>query len=104
MDLRDFAGCGPVHMVGGFCGLTGAIILGPRLNRFDTHSDPKEFKASNSGYCVLGILILWMGWFGFNGGSTLGISGSNAHVAGLVYMNTAISAGFAGLAAFLAHY
>jgi len=74
---KDFAGSGVVHVVGGVSGFVGANILGPRLGRFDPETDPKEFLPHNIGMVACGTLILWFGWFGFNGGSSLGITGSN---------------------------
>jgi len=69
----DFAGSGVVHMVGGFAGLTGAIAIGPRRELLS--DDPRvraSVKGSSDLLCALGVSILWMGWYGFNAGSTLG--------------------------------
>ena len=75
MGFQDFAGSTVVHSVGGWAALTGAIILGPRLGKYkDGKVHP--FPGSNLALATLGTFILWMGWFGFNGGSQL-------------YMNTA---------------
>jgi len=72
--MIDFAGCSVVHMVGGFAGLTGAVIVGPRLGRF---ADGKvvAMPGHSATLCTLGTFILWFGWYGFNPGSALGITG-----------------------------
>jgi len=59
---RDFAGSGVVHLLGGTCGLIGALFLGPRLGRFDPETDQDEFKPHNIGMVTLGTFILWFGW------------------------------------------
>ena len=74
MGYIDFAGSGVVHLVGGTCGLVGAVVLGARIGRFDPDS-VDEFKPHNSGVMALGSFILWFGWLGFNSGSTLGATG-----------------------------
>lgn len=65
----DCAGCGAIHMVGGLTALIGARAVGPRMGRFDTNGQPVEFPGHSSAMQVLGALILWVGWFGFNPGS-----------------------------------
>lgn len=92
----DFAGSGIVHMVGGVCGLCGAAIIGPRLDRFTT-TNPAEFKPHNMPLAMLGVFILWFGWYGFNAGSTLSFTEGNDVTAALVAMNTSISAAAGGL-------
>ena len=74
--MVDFAGCGVVHMVGGLSALIGAGVLGPRMGRFDplTGEIQDEMFGHNSALVVLGTFILWFGWYGFNPGSTLGIT------------------------------
>ncbi|WP_306112882.1 MULTISPECIES: ammonium transporter [unclassified Roseovarius] len=70
MGFQDFAGSTVVHSVGGWAALTGAIILGPRLGKYkDGRVTP--FPGSNLALATLGTFILWLGWFGFNGGSQL---------------------------------
>eukprot|EP01023_Acetabularia_acetabulum_P053566 TRINITY_DN5998_c0_g3_i5.p1 TRINITY_DN5998_c0_g3~~TRINITY_DN5998_c0_g3_i5.p1 ORF type:complete len:477 (+),score=100.61 TRINITY_DN5998_c0_g3_i5:127-1557(+) len=73
--MIDFAGCGVVHMTGGFAGLWGAVIVGPRLGRFDSDGKPVPIPGHNASLAILGVFILWFGWYGFNPGSTLGLSG-----------------------------
>eukprot|EP01024_Parvocaulis_polyphysoides_P045275 TRINITY_DN422_c0_g1_i7.p1 TRINITY_DN422_c0_g1~~TRINITY_DN422_c0_g1_i7.p1 ORF type:complete len:499 (-),score=112.98 TRINITY_DN422_c0_g1_i7:409-1830(-) len=73
--MVDFAGCGVVHMTGGFAGMWGAFFVGPRLGRFDAEGKPVSIPGHNASLAILGVFILWFGWFGFNPGSTLGLSG-----------------------------
>ena len=69
--MIDFAGSGVVHMVGGFSGLMGAIIVGPRTYRFDASGRPVAMPGHNASLVVIGTFILWFGWYGFNPGSML---------------------------------
>ena len=94
--LIDFAGCGVVHMVGGFCGMVGAIVVGPRTGRF-MDGQVNELYSGNKTLQALGTFILWFGWYGFNAGSTLGVSGNLANVAGKVVVNTTLSGATAGV-------
>jgi len=89
----DFAGSGVVHTVGGVAGFVGAVMLGPRIGRFsdDPEKEREEFEPSSITFCGLGTLILWFGWYGFNCGSTLGVSGQMA-TASLVATTTTIAA------------
>lgn len=95
MGFQDFAGSSVVHSVGGWAALTGAIILGPRLGKY---KDGKvlPFPGSNLALATLGTFILWLGWFGFNGGSQLYMD-SAANVADISRIfsntNTAAAAG-----------
>lgn len=97
----DFAGSGIVHMTGGVFGLVGAIVLGPRTGRFESLTDKREFAPHNVGMVVLGTMILWFGWYGFNAGSALGIVGDNNAVTQLCCMTTTIAAATGGLTTFL---
>ncbi|GAB5363095.1 hypothetical protein AAMO2058_000853900 [Amorphochlora amoebiformis] len=93
--MIDFAGSGVVHMVGGFAGLVGTYIMGPRTGFFGHKSNAEAtLKGSNELLCSLGVSILWMGWYAFNAGSALGYSGTNSqmNVAGKVAVTTTISA------------
>ena len=71
MGFSDFAGSTLVHSVGGWAALAGAIILGPRLGKFNKDGIPMPLPGSNLALATLGTFILWLGWFGFNGASQL---------------------------------
>ena len=68
----DFAGSTVVHAVGGFCAMALAVVLGPRLGKYDKDGKPRAFPAHNLVFVVTGTFILLFGWMGFNPGSTLG--------------------------------
>jgi Amt family ammonium transporter len=87
----DFAGSGVVHMVGGFAGLMGAIIVGPRIGKY-VGGQVNAIPGHNISLAVLGMFILWFGWYGFNPGSTLGLSGGLAALAAKVAVNTTLAA------------
>jgi Amt family ammonium transporter len=85
----DFAGSTVVHSIGGWCALAAAIVIGPRLGRFDRDTgEPRDIPGHNLSLVALGGFILWMGWFGFNAGSTLEASES----IGLIALNTQLAA------------
>lgn len=92
----DFAGSTVVHSVGGWIGLTGAIILGPRLNRFGPDGVP--MPGHSMTLATLGTFILWLGWFGFNPGSQLNADGA---AIALVTVTTNMGAAAGALAAML---
>ena len=71
--MQDFAGSTVVHYQGALAGLAGALILGPRIGKFGTDGRANPIPGHNIPYAVLGTLILWFGWFGFNPGSTLSV-------------------------------
>lgn len=127
--FHDFAGCSVVHCVGGFAGLAGIILLGPRIARFRKDDpillrgeggkflDAAELggynQAANKPHSValatLGTFLLWMGWFGFNGGSTLAMHGvdsetglTHAEHVGQIILNTLISGCAGGFSALIA--
>jgi len=85
----DFAGSGIVHMAGASAALAGVLILGPRKGKYLKDGTPKPIHGSNAAQVALGTLILWMGWFGFNGGSQLAIDGiENADAVAKIFVNT----------------
>ena len=85
----DFAGSGIVHMAGASAALAGVLILGPRRGKYLKDGTPKPIHGSNAAQVALGTLILWMGWFGFNGGSQLAIDGiENADAVAKIFVNT----------------
>ncbi|OHX66182.1 hypothetical protein NH26_07375 [Flammeovirga pacifica] len=71
IGFMDFAGSTVVHTLGATVGLVGIILVGPRLGRFDMNGKILPIKASDYSYSILGVILLWVGWWGFNGGSTL---------------------------------
>jgi len=89
----DFAGSTVVHSVGGWAALTGAIILGPRIGKYAADGKVNPIQGSNLALATLGTFILWLGWFGFNGGSQLamGSLGDMADVS-RIFVNTNMAA------------
>ncbi|WP_339688255.1 ammonium transporter [Gimesia maris] len=75
LGFLDFAGSSVVHSVGAWSALAAVLILGPRTGRFTDDNNKHRFSSSNLPMAALGFLILWFGWFGFNGGSTLALNG-----------------------------
>jgi ammonium transporter, Amt family len=71
--MQDFAGSTVVHYQGALAALAGALLLGPRIGKFDADGRANAIPGHNMAYVTLGVLILWFGWFGFNPGSTLGV-------------------------------
>ncbi len=71
LGFHDFAGSGVVHALGGFVALAGAYLVGPRNGRYNKDGSVNEFKPHNVTFIILGVLVLFVGWFGFNAGSTL---------------------------------
>ena len=101
MGFQDFAGSTVVHSVGGWAALTGAIILGPRLGKYkDGKVNP--MPGSNLALATLGTFILWLGWFGFNGGSQLYMdtSGNVADIS-RIFSNTNTAAAAGAVAALI---
>lgn len=89
--VYDFAGDGPVHMIGGFASLSAAWVLGARIGRFDADGKPVDMPGHNASLTLLGVFLLWFGWYGFNPGSTLAIVGYS-ELAALVAVNTTLGA------------
>jgi Amt family ammonium transporter len=101
MGFVDFAGSTVVHSVGGWAALAAALVLGPRIGKFGKDGKPNALPAHNMGMATLGVLILWLGWFGFNAGSTTSMDdGSFARVAFV----TTLSAAAGGLTAMLTNW
>ena len=94
LGFVDFAGSTIVHSVGGWIALSGVLILGPRTGRFPENATPRRFNANNLPLSVLGTLLLWFGWFGFNGGSTLSLNGAVPDI-----LQNTLMAGAAGIVA-----
>jgi len=92
IGFSDFAGSTLVHSTGGAAALAGAIIIGPRLGRFTKSGTPapiKPFAASSIPLVTIGVFILWLGWFGFNGGSQLAMgTATDAIAVSTIFINT----------------
>ena len=89
MGFSDFAGSGIVHMAGAAAALAGVILLGPRAGKYGSDGRITALPGCNLPLATLGTFILWMGWFGFNGGSVLATSNvENANAVAVVFMNT----------------
>lgn len=91
LGFIDFAGSTVVHSVGGWAALAGAIVLGPRVGKYGPDGKPRVIPGHNIPLAALGVFILWLGWFGFNPGSTTAVGGDMAVIA--VTTNLAAAAG-----------
>ena len=102
MGFLDFAGSTVVHSVGGWAALAGALILGPRIGKYTKEGRTVPFMPSNLPLATLGTFILWLGWFGFNGGSQLAM-GSLGDVADIsrIFANTNAAAASGSIAALI---
>lgn len=94
----DFAGSSVVHAVGGGAALVAAIMVGPRIGKY-VDGEVKVIPGHNMMYGSLGVFILWLGWFGFNGGSQLAWGGDDTIAAGSVIINTNLAAAIGAIAA-----
>ncbi len=96
----DFAGSTVVHSVGGWAALAGALILGPRIGKYSADGRVHPFPGSNLSIATLGVFILWLGWFGFNGASQLAM-GTVADIADVsrIFVNTNMAAAGGSIAA-----
>ncbi len=93
LGFHDFAGSIVVHAVGGFAGLAAAILLGPRIGKFDPEGKPQALPGHNLTISTLGVFILLIGWYGFNPGSQLAIYGKdNTDAVMLIATNTTLAA------------
>ena len=98
----DFAGSGIVHMAGAAAALAGVLILGSRRGKYTKDGKPRNIQGANAAQVALGTLILWMGWFGFNGGSQLAIDGiDNANAVAKIFVNTNTAAAAGVLSAMI---
>ena len=92
--FSDFAGSSIVHSAGGWAALMGAVFLGPRIGKYAPDGSPRAIPGHNIGFVVVGVFILWFGWFGFNAGSELAMDEWVAHC--IVTTMLAASAGVVG--------
>lgn len=100
--FSDFAGSGIVHMAGAAAALAAVLLLGARKGKYGKNGAINPIPGSNMPLATLGTFILWMGWFGFNGGSQLLISDAeNASAVGLIFVNTNAAAATGAIAALI---
>jgi Amt family ammonium transporter len=98
--FHDFAGSTVVHSVGAWVGLAGAIVIGPRIGKYKSDGSSDAIPGHNLTIGALGVFILWFGWFGFNGGSQLAISGiENSIAVSKIFVNTNLSAAAGAMSA-----
>ncbi|MBL6690865.1 MAG: ammonium transporter [Pseudomonadales bacterium] len=102
MGFSDFAGSGIVHMAGAAAALAGVILLGARKGKYGTEGQVYALPGANLPLATLGTFILWMGWFGFNGGSVLKLGDiANANAVAMVFLNTNTAAAGGAIAALI---
>jgi Amt family ammonium transporter len=100
LGMQDFAGSTVVHYQGALAALAGALLLGPRIGKFDGDGKPNAIPGHNMAYVTLGVIILWFGWFGFNAGSTLGVvTGDHLGYFAYVALTTNVAAASGALGA-----
>ncbi|MDW8290792.1 MAG: ammonium transporter, partial [Armatimonadota bacterium] len=95
LGMWDFAGSTVVHSTGGWLALVGTIMLGPRIGKYSREGKPLAIPGHSLPMAALGVFILWLGWFGFNPGSTMAADAS----IGMIALNTNIAAAVAAIAA-----
>ncbi|MCH9652569.1 MAG: ammonium transporter [Planctomycetes bacterium] len=90
LGFKDFSGSTVVHSLGAWAALASIVIIGPRIGRFDKKQSARKFKGHNLTLATMGVFILWIGWFGFNGGSEFGFT---SHVPSIL-INTFLASAF----------
>ena len=102
MGFQDFAGSGVVHLCGASAALAGVLVLGARRGKYGANGQVVPIPGANMPLATLGTFILWMGWFGFNGGSQLAVSNfENANAVAAIFVNTNMAAAGGVVAALL---
>jgi len=102
LGFQDFAGSGVVHLCGAAAALAGVILLGARKGKYGPNGEVRAIPGANMPLATLGMFILWLGWFGFNGGSELKISDvGEANAVAMVFVNTNMAAAGGVVAALL---
>ncbi|MEN2752461.1 ammonium transporter [Psychrobacter sp. FBL11] len=102
MGFSDFAGSGIVHMAGAAAALSGVLFLGARKGKYGPNGEIRAIPGANLPLAALGTLILWMGWFGFNGGSVLKLGDiASANAVAMVFLNTNAAAAGGAIGALL---
>ena len=97
LGFIDFAGSTVVHSIGGWAALAGAIVLGPRIGKYGKDGKPRAIPGHNIPFAAIGVFILWLGWFGFNPGST---TAGNTDIA-MIFVNTNLAAAAGTVAAMI---
>ena len=102
LGFSDFAGSGIVHMAGASAALAGVLLLGARKGKYGANGSVNAIPGANLPLATLGTFILWMGWFGFNGGSVLKLGDiANANAVAMVFLNTNAAAAGGAMAAII---
>ncbi|WP_077530246.1 ammonium transporter [Vreelandella utahensis] len=102
LGFSDFAGSGIVHMAGAAAALAGVLLLGPRKGKYGANGEIRAIPGANLPLATLGTFILWMGWFGFNGGSVLAAASvESANSIAIVFLNTNTAAAGGAIAALI---
>lgn len=101
LGFHDFAGSTAVHMVGGVAAFVGALILGPRIGKYDKNGKAKAIPGHSLTLGALGVFILWFCWFGFNGASTVSMEGEAVVTAGKIFVNTNLAVAVSSCAVLL---
>jgi len=101
LGFKDFAGSTVVHSIGGWSALVGAVLLGPRLGKYGPDGRINPIPGHNLGMATLGMFVLWLGWFGFNGGSTMA---ADPQPISVIILNTNMAAAAGGIAATFVSY
>jgi Amt family ammonium transporter len=101
LGFKDFAGSTVVHSIGGWSALVGATLLGPRIGKYGPDGKVNPLPGHNLGLATIGMFVLWLGWFGFNGGSTMA---ADPQSISLIILNTNMAAAAGGLAATFVSY
>ncbi|WP_420827050.1 ammonium transporter [Halorhodospira neutriphila] len=102
IGFSDYAGSGIVHMAGAAAALAGVLLLGPRKGKYGPGGEIRAIPGTNMPLAALGTFILWLGWFGFNGGSELSVASADAaNAVAKVFMNTNLAAAAGVVAALL---
>jgi Amt family ammonium transporter len=99
LNFHDFAGSTVVHAIGGFTALVGTMLLKPRIGKFNSDGSPNLIAGHNMTLVTVGVFILWLGWFGFNPGSTLGFA--DPVQVGRITVNTSLAAAAGAIAGML---
>jgi Amt family ammonium transporter len=101
LGFKDFAGSTVVHSIGGWSAFVGAFLLGPRIGKYGPDGKINPIPGHNMGLATIGTFVLWLGWFGFNGGSTMA---ADPQSIALIILNTSMAAAAGGVAATFTSY